>query len=193
MASICDNEVYNENGFNFTEPGVYRTYNNAANGCDSITILTLVVNPTYVVNDAVEISQGDLPYSYLDTIFDLNTPLGVTQHELHTQTEHGCDSIVHLVLQVQKGTAVGTLIMNNATLYPNPIQIGNVTTLMADYSVEECQDMVVEIYNQLGQLILTIRPNEFPLHISGLEQSGVYMVRIRKQNEVLFRTKLIVQ
>ena len=54
VASICDNEVYNENGFNFTEPGVYRTYNNAANGCDSITILTLVVNPTYVVNDAVE-------------------------------------------------------------------------------------------------------------------------------------------
>ena len=70
--------------------------------CPRIDTLVLTVNPVYAVEDELEISVTELPYTYADTTFELGTQSGVfTVHLLSTS---GCDSIVTLTLTVSGGS-----------------------------------------------------------------------------------------
>ncbi|MDD4848224.1 MAG: hypothetical protein PHR53_05615, partial [Bacteroidales bacterium] len=46
VATICDDETYQENGFNVSTSGVYEQIFTAENGCDSIITLNLTVSPS---------------------------------------------------------------------------------------------------------------------------------------------------
>ncbi|MEE1226012.1 MAG: hypothetical protein UHM08_02800, partial [Bacteroidales bacterium] len=59
FASICEGEVYNENGFNVNEAGVYSHTLQAVNGCDSVVNLTLSVNPIFNTNLSAFICEGE--------------------------------------------------------------------------------------------------------------------------------------
>ena len=51
--TIQEGEVYNKNGFtNLTEEGIYKDTLQAVGGCDSIVVLTLVVEPFVAINEA---------------------------------------------------------------------------------------------------------------------------------------------
>ena len=50
--TIQEGEVYNQNGFtNLTEEGIYKDTLQAVGGCDSIVVLTLVVEPFVAINE----------------------------------------------------------------------------------------------------------------------------------------------
>ncbi len=86
-----------------TQSGTY-THETLEDGetCPRIDTLVLTVNPVYAVEDELEISVTDLPYTYADTTFELGTQSGVfTVHLLSTS---GCDSIVTLTLTVSGGS-----------------------------------------------------------------------------------------
>jgi hypothetical protein len=93
-ATICQGQVYTENGFNVNEAGVYNQTLQTVNGCDSIVTLTLNVNPIYNINLSTIICEG---YSV-----DING-LEISEAGVYTQnltSVNGCDSIVTLTVSV---------------------------------------------------------------------------------------------
>ncbi len=93
-ATICEGTVYNDNGFNVSEAGVYMQTLQTANGCDSIVTLTLNVNPIYNTELTATICQGQ---TYIENGFNVSEAGVYTQN---LQTVNGCDSIVTLTLNV---------------------------------------------------------------------------------------------
>ena len=94
FASICEGEVYNENGFNVNEAGVYSRTLQAVNGCDSVVNLTLSVNPIFNTNLSAFICEGE---TYSENGFNVSEAGTYTQS---LQSVLGCDSVVTLTLNV---------------------------------------------------------------------------------------------
>ncbi len=67
-------------------------------GCDSVTMLHLTIHHSTSREDTVSICEGELPYSYGDTLFLEGTLSG--EYVLHDTTVFGCDSTVTLHLDV---------------------------------------------------------------------------------------------
>ncbi len=93
-ATICEGAVYNENGFNVSEAGVYTQSLQTINGCDSIVTLTLNVNPIFNTELTANICEGQV---YSENGFNVSEAGTYTQS---LQTINGCDSIVTLTLNV---------------------------------------------------------------------------------------------
>lgn len=91
-ATICEGSVYNENGFNVSEAGIYTQSLQSVNGCDSIVTLTLNVTPSYHTNLTATICEGS----------ELNiSGFNVSEAGVYTQSYtavNGCDSIVTLTV-----------------------------------------------------------------------------------------------
>lgn len=67
-------------------------------GCDSIVVLSVVVNPAYHQNEELVICENELPYTWRDTVFEAGTRGGSFYFE--RQSVKGCDSTVMLKLTV---------------------------------------------------------------------------------------------
>jgi 3'-phosphoadenosine 5'-phosphosulfate sulfotransferase (PAPS reductase)/FAD synthetase len=101
-ATICQSELpYSWRDTVFAEGTVssdYVFHRSTVNGCDSIVILTLVVNPIYEQNESETICQNELPYTWRDTVFAEGTTSG--DYIFHRSTVNNCDSTVTLHLTV---------------------------------------------------------------------------------------------
>ena len=93
-ASICPGEVYADNGFEETEPGIYIDTLQTIYGCDSIVRLDLTVHPAYNDTILAYICEGEV---YNQNGFYLDTDTVITRRG---QTIYGCDSVVTLILKV---------------------------------------------------------------------------------------------
>ena len=92
--TICQGSTYEENNFNETEQGFYTQTTTDANGQDSVTVLSLTVNPIFNTELTATICQGQ---AYTENGFN------VSEAGVYTQTltaVNGCDSIVTLTLNV---------------------------------------------------------------------------------------------
>jgi hypothetical protein len=95
-ATICASELpYTWNGVTFTEAGTQNATLETVNGCDSVVVMTLTVNPIYNVTDAATICASELPYTWNGVVF---TEAGTQNATL--QTVNGCDSVVVMTLTV---------------------------------------------------------------------------------------------
>ncbi len=86
---ILGDSVYNG-------PGTYTIIQPSSNGCETMTILTLIENQTYHTFDTVTICSNELPYNY-------NEQLSFVQEgtqEWMSQSVSGCDSLVTVTVQV---------------------------------------------------------------------------------------------
>ena len=93
-ANICQGQVYNENGFNVSEAGVYTQTLTSVNGCDSIVTLTLTVNPIYNTELTATICEGQ---AYTENNFNVSEAGVYTQN---LTSVNGCDSVVTLTVSV---------------------------------------------------------------------------------------------
>ena len=94
MASICAGSSYLFHGETFSQAGTYEAVLVAANGCDSIITLTLLVKPNASTKLQAGICTGSTYLFQGDTL----TESGVYTAVL--PAANGCDSIVTLTLQV---------------------------------------------------------------------------------------------
>ncbi len=67
-------------------------------GCDSVFVLHLTVNPVYHRDDTLQLCRGELPYSWNDTLITDEASSGIYVRTISTAA--GCDSIVSLHLTV---------------------------------------------------------------------------------------------
>ena len=110
-ATICNNETYDFHGRNLTQAGTYSDTLQTVNGCDSVIVLTLSVNPvattpfsaTICNNETYDFHGRDLTQAgtYSDTL----------------QTINGCDSVIVLTLSVNPvaTTPLSATICSNET------------------------------------------------------------------------------
>ena len=90
--SICQGESTTIFGNSENAAGIYRDTQTNNAGCDSVIQVELVVNPTYDLNETVQICSGD----------DYTFPDGTTQTNIVTSTTYtsslstgaGCDSLI---------------------------------------------------------------------------------------------------
>ena len=93
--TICANEApYSWHGWNFYESGVFYDSLQTINGCDSIYMLTLTVNPAVRQNDTAQICQGE---TYPWRGRSLQTSGFYTDSVANT---YGCEDIYTLFLTV---------------------------------------------------------------------------------------------
>lgn len=92
--TMCQSEVYTENGFFEYETGIYVDTLQTIEGCDSIVRLNLTVNPKYDDTIFAHICKGE---AYDQNGFYETEATKITQY---LKTQYGCDSIVTLDLKV---------------------------------------------------------------------------------------------
>ena len=104
--TICANELpypYADTVFDVNTPHLSTFFFlfSTSEGCDSLVTLYLTVNPSYETEESLVICENELPYSYGDTIFDVNTPV-LSTFNFQFSTVDGCDSMVTLHLTVNE-------------------------------------------------------------------------------------------
>lgn len=90
--SICEGEEYEWQGMMLDQSGTYNSVLVSSDNCDSILVLELIVFPTYLIQEANTICEGD-SYDWQGMIFDQPGVFMVSYN-----TGNGCDSIYELVL-----------------------------------------------------------------------------------------------
>lgn len=95
---ICQNEApFLWIDGELSESGTYIITLTNSSGADSIVTLNLTVNPTYVIEENLEICRYDLPYLYEPA--NHTFPVGTEEQSTFTYTLptiNGCDSIINL-------------------------------------------------------------------------------------------------
>lgn len=94
--TICDNAPVLFDGRLLNETGRYEAEYTTAAGCDSSKTLDLIVFPTQETVDRVNVCGGD-PFTWIDGhTYSESTYSPVMRYE----NRYGCDSIIHLALEV---------------------------------------------------------------------------------------------
>ena len=175
-ATICNNETYDFHGRNLTQAGTYSDTLQTVNGCDSVIVLTLSVNPvattpfsaTICNNETYDFHGRDLTQAgtYSDTL----------------QTINGCDSVIVLTLSVNPvaTTPLSATICSNETYDFH----GRDLTQAGTYSdtlqtINGCDSVIVLTLSvnpvATTPLSATICSNEtYDFHGRDLTQAGTY-------------------
>ncbi len=174
-ASICLNEVFEYNGETINTPGIYPYTFTSSQGCDSIIIIHLFVNPTFDEFIVGTICEGG------EYIFNGET---ITLEGLYTaqlQSQYGCDSTVTLQLEMAteiqvnvtasicegESYAFGGQSVSMAGQYVsevlNPFGCDSTTTL--DLTVNPVYHEFIEAVICIGE---TYSFNDLPLAVQGI-------------------------
>ena len=176
FASICEGEVYNENGFNVNEAGVYSRTLQAVNGCDSVVNLTLSVIPIFNTNLSAFICEGE---TYSENGFNVSEAGTYTQS---LQSVLGCDSVITLTLNVNPvfNTPLTATICEGSVYNENGFNVSEAGTYTQSLqSVNGCDSIVTLTLNVTPSyhtnLTATICEGS-ELNISGfnVSEAGVY-------------------
>ena len=179
-AAICQGGTYTENGFNVSEAGVYTQNLQTINGCDSVVMLTLTVNPVYSFTIDATINQGE---RYHGNGFEVSEAGTYTQN---LQTVNGCDSVI--VLNLTVNSSLGDVVANTieVALYPNPAE--NYTVLKVQGLKEQTKVALFDVRGRkLREFDLAAGTESVRLDLRDLP-SGVYTLMIGNTTK-----KLIVE
>lgn len=173
---MCDGDAFTWHGEDYTETGEYEKVYQTEYGCDSIYTLNLTVHPTYYFEETVDLmdDEFDGTYTWEEVNGEDYTETGVYTAEY--QTEHGCDSIYTLNLNILVEVEEESICDSEL-----PYTWG-----AEDY--EEAGEYYQEFDDGLYKLILTVNPtylfeeefvicdNELPFVWQGeeYEESGDY-------------------
>ena len=171
FASICEGEVYNENGFNVNEAGTYTQTHTAANGCDSVVTLVVTTYPTFDTTITATINAGE---TYAEFGFN-ESEAGTYVQNL--QTVNGCDSTITLILDVN--SSLMDVEDTELSFYPNPTD----SKITFSSTIES-----IEVIDLTGRCVLTFS-NAREINIESLP-SGAYYLRLTNNDKAVLR-KLI--
>ena len=189
-ATLCIGEAFTENGFNVTatEPGEFSYVQNLStiNGCDSTVTLYLTVNLPDTIDTVVNVCDIDLPFLWNNNEYFSYSEAG--DYDIHIQAAHGCDSLIHLHLQVSTSFDNDTTVNVCAGALPYEFCEGHTFNEAGNYtvnlqSVNGC-DSVWNLHlfvtpNAEHDVFLTICDNELPYTYMGetFTEAGNYDIQ----------------
>ena len=140
-------------------------------GCDSVLILHLTVNPSFVFEDTIVLCESDFPYTYGDTVFE-NETVSLSTQAIHYYSHEGCDSVILLTINLIPASYqnLDTLVLeNNLPLILNDsayYESGSYTQTMPNASADGCDSVLTinmtVLYNDTVYVDTTICENDFP-------------------------------
>jgi len=141
FATICEGEVYDPNGLELSEAGVYTFVETNSFGCDSTITLNLEVQDTYlsILNDTI--LQGEV-YTLGDSTYQESG-----SYENSFIAANGCDSIVQLNLFVD--ILDGTVDFSkeiNLTYFPNPFN----DNFSLQFELAQSEALSIALYDVRG-------------------------------------------
>ena len=149
VATICQGNTYNENGFNVDSAGTYIRNLQTIYGCDSIVTLNLSIEEPQQTNLNMAICEGS---TYSENGFNVDEA-GVYIRSL--QTVNGCDSIITLTLSVNPvaNTTLSAAICEGTTYTENGFNVSEAGTYTQNLqTVNGCDSIVT--------LTLSVNPVE---------------------------------
>ncbi|MDD4993733.1 MAG: BNR-4 repeat-containing protein [Paludibacter sp.] len=99
------------------------------------------------------------------------------------------------IAQVQSSvnTRINTVIEDNLSVFPNPVVRNANFQIACNITSNEMQNATIEIVNTLGETIKVLHSSESPLKINGMNQSGMYLIRLSSDsNKKIYTGKLFV-
>ena len=97
VVTECDKYVWAVNGNTYNHSGIYREEKATVDGCDSVCVLNLTINPSYEFNETYDILNTQLPFTVHEFTY---TAAGTYDREFVSVA--GCDSIYHITLNVHE-------------------------------------------------------------------------------------------
>ena len=169
--TVCGGMLWNGQQCSSTGTYSHTITGGAANGCDSIVMLNLQVNPIHTIQLTDSVVRG-AGYSRNGFSLTANQTQNSRVHMLYLQSSQGCDSTVRLQLIVLDATAVPTMLAEQVSLYPNP----NSGVLQVSGIAPFAQ---AEVYSTTGQLVYSsnVGHNKLTLNLQHLP-AGVYTLRL---------------
>lgn len=180
----CENVPFEWRGHEYSVEGTYYDSLATVNGCDSIFVLNLTVNPVYeiYVNDTAirehEYTYGTLVFTPSDS--------GSFNYDIQYYTIFNCDSVVHLTLYVAYNDGVEDHTPIAFSFYPNPTS--------AQVNISGDQMRLVEVFSLDGKLIRRVNadsPEFTKIDVSSLP-TGHYLMRITLNDGNTVSRKIIV-
>ena len=171
---VCEGYEYSNDGINYitiTKDTVLEQQKQSIGGCITINRTYVDFLETKYYEYTINLAEGET-YNFCGNTISKAGDYTCT----YQTTEHGCDSVVTLHLNV--GTGIDMVESQQLIVAPNPIKRGEVSYVNRDWSAAERQNMIVETLNSLGQVIQRFNPSSFPIEIGNLQVSGTYYVRI---------------
>ena len=143
--------------------------------------MVLTVNPSYSVEDTMELSVNDLPYEWNGVVF---TESGVQTVTL--STAEGCDSVV--VMHLLTPDAVSDFAAADfVRVWPNPSEgVFHFSTTLAHGQV-----MVYDVYGKMV-MVKEITEGVSTLDLSGYAD-GIYLLKVMEGQLVKRTLKLVKQ
>ena len=162
-ATICSNEAYDFHGRNLTQAGTYSDTLQTINGCDSVIVLTLSINPVYHDTINAEICEGSV---YTENGFNVNEAGTYTQT---LQTINGCDSIITLNLTVNSAltSIINAEICEGTTYSENGFEQSEAGTYTQTLQTSNGCDSIVT-------LNLSMKPNSTTTFTATVCEGTVY-------------------
>ena len=97
VVTECNKYVWAVNGNTYNHSGIYREEMATVDGCDSVCVLNLTINPSYEFNETYDILNTQLPFTVHEFTY---TAAGTYVREFVSVA--GCDSIYHITLNVHE-------------------------------------------------------------------------------------------
>ena len=193
--AICKGSTYSDKIFGELTESMYTTVTaKSSHGCDStVTLHLAVIDDGFAEDWTIEIEKSDLPYTVFGHEFPATLPEG-TYTEVITVSADGCEGTINLTLKVGKESGNNTTYtIGDMILAPNPVKAGESVEVHLDLTDEEREGLTVRVYNNVGALIQSFRPEGDPITIDGLNVSGVYLVRVDDGKGRIYQGKIIVK
>ena len=184
-AETCENVPFAWHGGEFVAAGTYYDSLTTANGCDSVYVLHLTVNPTYEVFVSDSAINGH-EYQY-DNFVVTPSDSGTFHYDIQYYTVANCDSVVHLTLIVAFNDGIEEFEMTpEFSFFPNPTQ--------AVLNIAGERMSRIHVYDLSGRLVLIADPDtpeQARLNVTGFA-TGHYVVKVLLDDGKTVTGKIIV-
>jgi len=164
---ICEGDSIVIMSYSYNTTGIYTNTLTATNGCDSVVVLDLTVNPT-LYSEFTEATEN-ATYTWNSIVYDASGDYTQTL----TSTVTGCDSIVTLHLTV----SVGIDELNNAvvSVYPNPTD----NFVYVETATQINSLCLIEVHDVYGRVISSKEITDSKTMIDLSEMAaGVYFLKV---------------
>lgn len=160
--SVCAAQLpYTYRGKVIEEAGIYQQTYALPTGCDSIATWTVTVHPEYETSAEVTIMESELPYTFgTQTLIESGT---------YTETflsVNGCDSIVHLTLEIVIiQTSPPVAVCNPIAVYIEE----EITYVLSQKDIAQLTEGTSDMQTPGDELIIEVEPHIFTCRDVGME------------------------
>lgn len=195
-ASICDGDVYEENGFEVSKAGWHLIRSVNEYGCDRLIYLNLSIKPGSGEHESLfaTITTDDLPYKTADGLVEVPADFGTGVFTKNVLVDESICKWNDYTITVNPGepTALDTD-DKNLVLYPNPVERGQKVTVTYPFTAEQLDGMTVQVFDFTGALVANIRPQTASFQIEDFTTTGLYTLRIIAGTGEQLTSKFIVK